>query len=84
MTDSKPFRPRVIPAGLRRCPDCGEYRGENAIVPGYVTICSRSWTSSACARGFRARCVGSRVTGRSAITSSRRPGARSTCRGSGR
>jgi len=35
MSSSNANRPRVIPAGLRRCPDCGEYRGANAIVPSY-------------------------------------------------
>jgi hypothetical protein len=30
-----PRRPRIIPAGLRRCSECGLYRGENAIVPSY-------------------------------------------------
>ncbi len=35
MTSTNPLRPRVIPAGLKRCPDCGEYRGDHAVVPSY-------------------------------------------------
>ena len=41
MSRSKPDRPRVIAAGLHRCPDCGEYRGKKAIVPSirYDLLC---------------------------------------------
>lgn len=34
MSDKR-SRPRVIPAGLKRCPQCGEFRGRRAIVPSY-------------------------------------------------
>lgn len=35
MEETERSRPRVIPAGLRRCPTCGEYLGSDAISPSY-------------------------------------------------